>query len=410
MKIIAALLISAAIVFAQPVVNPFPAGTHLVPSGGIAGAPGSTGITNVNYAASYCQQANCTNADVVSSAFPVQVSVWTPSYCGFSIPATALGGVAPTGSSLIVEVDKNGVALQTYALTAGQVVGTGLTVSVACGALTGVQGDVITSKITQVGSTLPGRYVTFFASASLAGVTGAAGTNGANGTNGAAGATGPNGATGAISQIQANGTAQTVRPSLDLISGTGATVSCVDNAGATRTECTIAAAGSLSTTATLDLPMGGFNNNSAGLYPAWSITGLSGGKSPDGAIGVQLINTGTPTMSRTFRWPANWAGGTVTVLITASAGGSSGNFGIGLKFACISGGASNAGPTYNASVLVTHIGAGINELELVASSVVTTGCSANQQGIVAVYRDNTVSGNTVDGITISDVAVNYIIQ
>jgi hypothetical protein len=252
-----------------------------------------------------------------------------------------------------------------------------------------------------------------------AGTNGTNGTNGSNGTNGAAGATGPNGATGttgtagtngAISQIQANGTAQTVQPFLNLISGTGATVTCVNNGGATRTECTIAAAGSLSTTATLDLSMGGFNNNSAGLYPAWTITGLSGGKSPDGAIGVQLINTGTPTMSRTFRWPANWAGGAVTVLLTASAGGSSGNFGIGVKFACISGGASNAVPTYNASVLVTHIGAGINELELVASSVVTTGCSANQQGILTVYRDNTVSGNTVDGVTVSDVAVNYIIQ
>lgn len=69
------------------------------------------------------------------------------------------------------------------------------------------------------------------------GPAGAAGTNGTNGANGT------NGTNGAISTIYNNGSAQTVRPFLNLISGTNATVTCVDNAGATRTDCTVAATG-----------------------------------------------------------------------------------------------------------------------------------------------------------------------
>ena len=44
--------------------------------------------------------------------------------------------------------------------------------------------------------------------------------------------------------VQANGTSQTQRPIVNLISGANATVSCADNAGATRTDCTIAASAS----------------------------------------------------------------------------------------------------------------------------------------------------------------------
>lgn len=44
--------------------------------------------------------------------------------------------------------------------------------------------------------------------------------------------------------IQQGGSAQTQRPTLNFINGSGATVSCVDNSGSTRTDCTIAATGS----------------------------------------------------------------------------------------------------------------------------------------------------------------------
>jgi hypothetical protein len=44
--------------------------------------------------------------------------------------------------------------------------------------------------------------------------------------------------------VDANGTAQTQRSTLNLISGSGATVSCADNSGASRTDCTFGATAS----------------------------------------------------------------------------------------------------------------------------------------------------------------------
>jgi hypothetical protein len=84
----------------------------------------------------------------------------------------------------------------------------------------------------------------------IAGGAGVSGSTGATGPAGPAGATGPtgtsgtNGTNGAISAIENNGTTQTVRPNLNLISGTNATVVCADNSGASRTDCTISATGS----------------------------------------------------------------------------------------------------------------------------------------------------------------------
>src|ERR1700722_15311560 len=70
---------------------------------------------------------------------------------------------------------------------------------------------------------------------------GTAGTAGATGPTGPTGSNGTNGTNGAISQIYNNGSAQTVQPFVNLISGTNATVTCVNNGGATRTDCTVAA-------------------------------------------------------------------------------------------------------------------------------------------------------------------------
>ncbi len=65
------------------------------------------------------------------------------------------------------------------------------------------------------------------------------GSNYKLGTAGAA--CGSGGAGGGYSTIDSNGTAVTQRPAVNFISGTNATVTCVDNSGATRTDCTVAA-------------------------------------------------------------------------------------------------------------------------------------------------------------------------
>lgn len=75
------------------------------------------------------------------------------------------------------------------------------------------------------------------------GGSGAQGATGATGATGPAGTNGTNGTNGAISQIYNNGTSKPVEPYLNLISGTNATVSCADNSGATRTDCTVNSTG-----------------------------------------------------------------------------------------------------------------------------------------------------------------------
>lgn len=56
--------------------------------------------------------------------------------------------------------------------------------------------------------------------------------------------------------VEANGTAQTQEPKLNLISGSNATVNCVDNSGASRTDCTVAATGG-----------GGISGLTTGTFP-----------------------------------------------------------------------------------------------------------------------------------------------
>lgn len=75
---------------------------------------------------------------------------------------------------------------------------------------------------------------------------GATGPQGPAGPTGATGATGPagtNGTNGAISTIQVNGTVQPVEGALDLIAGTGVTLTAADDPTNGRTKVTIAATG-----------------------------------------------------------------------------------------------------------------------------------------------------------------------
>lgn len=88
--------------------------------------------------------------------------------------------------------------------------------------------------------------------AGATGPTGATGPMGAAGATGAAGAAGTNGTNGAISQIQVNGSTQTVRAKLNLKDGSGASLTVADNSGAGSTDVTVNASGSSSVFAGCD--------------------------------------------------------------------------------------------------------------------------------------------------------------
>jgi hypothetical protein len=93
--------------------------------------------------------------------------------------------------------------------------------------------------------------------------------------------------------IKENGTSQTQRPTLNLISGSGATVSCADNPGATRTDCTIAATGT-GTVTTTGSPASG---NLTKFSGATSVTNgdISGDCTTSGTLAITCTKTsGTP--------------------------------------------------------------------------------------------------------------------
>lgn len=131
--------------------------------------------------------------------------------------------------------------------------------------------------------------------------------------------------------VDANAVAQTQRPTLNLISGANATVSCADNAGATRTDCTFAAnsvtAWSSITAAT---------NANAGTFAAtgntWDFSGatsfkvpVAGGAAPtaDGTIAdnstTHGLNFGSNGNTLNVAVASSGAGGTGTTCAANSA-------------------------------------------------------------------------------------------
>lgn len=107
----------------------------------------------------------------------------------------------------------------------------------------------------------------------------------------------------AYATVDDNGTAKTQRPIVNLISGTNATVSCADNAGATRTDCTISATAGSATpvfpinpqTSTYQLVAADFTNfrTIAVASGTFTITGVASGSQPAGGTGVYIINYGS---------------------------------------------------------------------------------------------------------------------
>jgi hypothetical protein len=114
--------------------------------------------------------------------------------------------------------------------------------------------------------------------------------------------------------IDQGGSAQTQRPALNFINGTNMTITCVDNAGATRTDCTFTAA---STAAVAFSALTPSLNNTAGTFSAsgntWDFSLASAFKVPT----LGLIFPGTSSGATTFAPPAT---GTQTINIPAAGG------------------------------------------------------------------------------------------
>jgi hypothetical protein len=104
--------------------------------------------------------------------------------------------------------------------------------------------------------------------------------------------------------VDANGTAETQRPALNLVSGTNATVSCADNSGASRTDCTISASSSAgstfdligtgtNTTATMTVGSGAtLTTTGTGVNNATEIQGVAVNGTP-GVGQIPIASSGT---------------------------------------------------------------------------------------------------------------------
>lgn len=124
--------------------------------------------------------------------------------------------------------------------------------------------------------------------------------------------------------LQANGTAQTQRPIVNLIQGSNMTVSCVDNSGATKTDCTLT---SSSTGSTAFSALTASLNNNAGTFSAsgnmWDFSAATLFKLRVGAGCTTSVNGDLCTNS-TDGVSHLWTNGADRLLLASTNKGSSG--------------------------------------------------------------------------------------
>jgi hypothetical protein len=285
--------------------------------------------------------------------------------CTFTA-ATSLTVTAAThgqGTNPVLEFIKdNGTPALTIALTAGypQVAANGDITMAWTGSKTG----------------------TCLISAGKSGPPGAAGATGATGATGSAGATGATGPTGPINTIADEGTSLTVRGTVNF---TGSGVTCVDNSGATRTDCTITGgggSGTIPTTSSVLKGDGAGNATAAAsgtdFAPATSGTSILKGNGSGGFSSATASTDYAPATSGSSILKGNGTGG----FSSASAGTDY---------------VAPAGNVATATALAADpaaCSAGQYVSDLAANGTLTCGTPAGGGGAAAAPYSVTMSGST----------------
>jgi hypothetical protein len=163
--------------------------------------------------------------------------------------------------------------------------------------------------------------------------------------------------------VQSNGTAQTQRPALNLVSGSNASVSCADDATNNRTSCTVSAVGTVT---------------SVGLSAPSQFT----------VTGSPVTDSGTLTLA--------WASQTAnTVLAGPSSGPAAAPTFRALVAADMPAPGGNVGGTY-ASMTVTGLNFGSTSIPLSTTAPATNQCLGyNGTSIVGMTCTGTVTGAVV---------------
>jgi hypothetical protein len=166
--------------------------------------------------------------------------------------------------------------------------------------------------------------------------------------------------------------------------------------------------GSSAVTSTMDLPMGGFNVNAAGVYPGWAIDHAGTSFFADGDVPtITLASTGSAFAARPLRLPSNWDPTTpLNVMVTLAGFGSGGNISVNASFACLGVG-STASTNYGSAVSSSGLTSTATFGNLTLPNVSPNGCTPGQMAVLKIARDNTVSGNSTDAVAIVGVAVQW---
>ena len=196
--------------------------------------------------------------------------------------------------------------------------------------------------------------------------------------------------TGAYSVIQDEGAVLARR---GVVNFTGAGVTCADDAGNNRTNCTIPGGGaSPTTTAYLDYKAAVCQSGSA--VAGFSLAG--GASSPAAACitGTSTLyavlnfnSTDVQSVQDRFVLPSTWTG-TLDLLIKWSTSATSGSVVWQVQTACVADG-ETGDPAWNSASTVTDAAKGVanqwNDASIAAVDV--TGCSAGEQLLFRFFRD-----------------------
>jgi hypothetical protein len=163
---------------------------------------------------------------------------------------------------------------------------------------------------------------------------------------------------------------------------------------------------------TIQMPVGGCAGGT--FATSWALGVSQTGNCLGGTYPVMnLLTSGTPTNLYWFQWPADFdnTGAVSAYLKFTDFAGSGGNAQFDVSIACQAAGSTIGGtPSFNpltSTGSITLTPSANTEKEVTISNLNITNCSPHTMAALNITRNNTVAGNSVDGINILSVSLDH---
>ena len=188
------------------------------------------------------------------------------------------------------------------------------------------------------------------------------------------------------------------------------------NGNATGCQVIPSGGGSSAITSTLVLPMSGTGIGGGGYL--WDMTNVVPINAGTTIFGLGFGNLGSPYATATFQWPSNWDNTQpVNVILNWFTPGYADTltFGVDVSFACLNAAQTNpyvGGPVVYSPVTAITFASSYTGYHTALVSAVSVGaganlCAATQGGIIKIARDNTIASNSVNGLGIIGVGIQW---